>query len=76
MPVHNTTWTMLQNDLVIYGKKKNNVHTLITSVYRQQVSENWEYIKIIVDLFFFPACQGMAFRGHNEEKTSLNQGEI
>lgn len=56
------------------GKLHSNVHTQLLSNHEQLVESNRKYIKTIIDIVIHLAFQGLAYRGHDESKTSLNQG--
>lgn len=56
--------------------KSGSVHTQMASAYRAKVSKNRAYIKNLIDVVLYLGRQGLAFRAHNEEKTSINQGKI
>ncbi|VVC38775.1 Hypothetical protein CINCED_3A017780, partial [Cinara cedri] len=49
------------------------IHTSLCNVHRKVVVKNQNYIKSLTDILLFLACQGLEFRGHNENYTSLNQ---
>lgn len=38
------------------------------------VESNRKYVKTIIDIVIHLASQGLAYRDHDESKTSLNQG--
>jgi len=46
----------------------------MASAYREKVLKNRAYIKNLIDVVLYLGRQGLAFRAHNEEKTSINQG--
>lgn len=54
--------------------KSGFVHTQMVSAYREKVLKNRAYIKNMIDVVLYLGHQGLAFRAHNEEKTSINQG--
>lgn len=51
-----------------------SVHSQVASSHKILVEKNVQYIKTLVDITLFLSCQGLAFRGHEESKLSLNQG--
>jgi len=53
-----------------------NVHTQLTTQYQLEIATNRKYMNYIIDITLYLAAQGLAFRGHNENKTSLNQGIV
>lgn len=55
-------------------KTSHNVHTQLLSNHELLVESNKKYIKTLIDITIFLASQGLAYRGHNESQTSLNQG--
>lgn len=54
--------------------KSGSVHTQMASTYREKILKNRAYIKNLIDVVLYLGRQGLAFRAHNEEKTSINQG--
>lgn len=38
------------------------------------ISENQEILKVIINVLLYLAKQNIAFRGHDESSTSINQG--
>ncbi|XP_029347858.1 zinc finger MYM-type protein 1-like [Acyrthosiphon pisum] len=56
--------------------KSGSVHTQTASAYREKVLKNRAYIKNLIDIVLYLGRQGLAFRAHNEEKTSINQGNF
>ncbi|CAI6355883.1 unnamed protein product [Macrosiphum euphorbiae] len=56
--------------------KSGSVHTQMASAYREKVLKNRAYIKNLIDVVLYLERQGLAFRAHNEEKTSINQGNF
>lgn len=57
------------------GKLHNNVHTQLMSNHKLLVESNRKYVKTLIDIVVHLASQGLAYRGHDECKTSLNQGK-
>lgn len=60
----------------IQSTKSGSVYTVITSVHRQQIMKNRNYIKHLINIVLYLGRQGLAFRAHNEEKPSMNQGNF
>jgi len=58
------------------SKITGSVHTLLTIANREDIVKNRNYIKCIIDIILYLSRQGIAFRGHLEDKNSLNQGII
>lgn len=48
----------------------------MASAHQQQIMKNKNYIKHLIDIVLYLGRQGLAFRAHNEEKTSMNQGNF
>lgn len=48
----------------------------MASANRQQIMKNRAYIKHLIDIVLYLGRQGLEFRGHDEEKTSVNQGSL
>lgn len=53
-----------------------SVHTQLSSQHKLLVESNRHYISTLIDITLLLANQGLAFRGHDESKNSLNQGII
>lgn len=51
-----------------------SVHSQVASSHKLLVEKNVQYVKTLVDITLFLSCQGLAFRGHEESRLSLNQG--
>ncbi|KAL4126501.1 hypothetical protein QTP88_010723 [Uroleucon formosanum] len=60
----------------IQSKTTGSVHTLVTNAHCDKILENRDYILTLIDIILFLANQGVAFRGHIENETSLNQGNL
>src|SRR5436190_21115412 len=43
--------------------------------HKEEVRKNREILKILIDAICFLAKQELPFRGHNEQKDSLNKGD-
>jgi len=56
------------------GKSHSSVHTQLTSNHKLVVESNRKYVKMLIDIVIHIASQGLAYRGHDESKTSLNRG--
>ncbi|XP_029340901.1 zinc finger MYM-type protein 1-like [Acyrthosiphon pisum] len=57
-------------------KKTGNVHVQMSNAYKEEVEKNRKYMLMIIDAVLFLAHQGLSFRGHTENKESLNQGNF
>ncbi|XP_060873889.1 zinc finger MYM-type protein 1-like [Metopolophium dirhodum] len=57
-------------------KETGSVYSQISSQHTLMVESNRKYMKILVDIVLFISCQGLSFRGHDETKDSLNQGNF
>lgn len=53
-----------------------NVHSQLSSQHKLQVKNNKKYLSMLIDIALLLSSQGLAFRGHNESNTSINQGKI
>ena len=51
-----------------------SVHTQLSSQHQLLVEGNRKYMSTLIDIVLLLANQGLAFRGHDESKDSLNQG--
>jgi len=60
----------------IQSKTTGSVHTLVTNAHRDKILENRDYMLTLIDIILFLAHLGVTFRGHIENETSLNQGEL
>ncbi|KAE9540987.1 hypothetical protein AGLY_004232 [Aphis glycines] len=58
------------------SKITSSVHTLLTIANREDTIKNRNYIKCITDIILYLSRQGIAFRGHLEDKNSLNKGNF
>ncbi|KAL4118882.1 hypothetical protein QTP88_011764 [Uroleucon formosanum] len=54
--------------------KTGTVVTQLSSFHKKQVEINRKYMSSLIDVVLYLAKQGIAFRGHNENLDSLNQG--
>jgi len=68
---NSTKWVSYTESLT-----SGSVHTIMASANRQQIMKNRAYIKHLIDIVLYLGFQGLAFRGHDEEKTSVNQGSF
>jgi len=59
----------------IQSKTTGSVNTLVTNAHRDKILENRDYMLTLIDIILVLAHQGVAFRGHIENETSLNQGD-
>lgn len=75
---HSSTSTHLTNlsKMSAYKNslKTGSVVTQLSSVHKKQVEMNRKYISSLIDVALYLSKQGLAFRGHNENSDSLNQG--
>lgn len=53
-----------------------SVHTQLSSQHKLLVERNRKYMSTLIDIILLTANQGLAFRGHDESTSSLNQGII
>ena len=68
-------WKTFQNDRqesvdVLFSRARREA----VERYNEEVRQNREMLKNIVNAVLYLARQEMAFRGHDESSTSLNQG--
>jgi len=56
------------------GKLHSSVHTRLMSNHKLVVESNRKYVKMLIDIVIHIVSQGLAYRGHDESKTSLNRG--
>jgi hypothetical protein len=54
--------------------KRGSVVIQLSSFHKKQVETNHKYMSSLIDIVLYLAKQGIAFRGHNENLDSLNQG--
>lgn len=55
--------------------KSGSVVTQLSNFHKKQVNMNHKYMSCLIDIVLYLAKQGIAFRGHNENLNSLNQGK-
>ncbi|KAE9522303.1 hypothetical protein AGLY_017294 [Aphis glycines] len=58
------------------SKSTGNVIAQISAQCREVIIKNQMYAKHIIDLILYLSRQGIPFRGHDEAKNSLNQGNF
>jgi len=56
--------------------KTGSVVTQLSSVHKKQIEINRKYMSSLIDVVLYLAKQGIAFKGHNENLDSLNQGKF
>lgn len=56
------------------SKSTGSVIAQISTQHREEIISNRKYATQLIDLILYLSRQGIAFRGHNEKKESLNQG--
>lgn len=56
------------------AKSIGSVVTQVSAQNKKEIIENRNYLKQIIDIVLYLTCQGISFRGHDETKDSLNQG--
>uniref|UniRef100_A0A2S2QSG9 Zinc finger MYM-type protein 1 n=1 Tax=Sipha flava TaxID=143950 RepID=A0A2S2QSG9_9HEMI len=75
---HSSTSTHLTNlsKMCAYKSslKRGSVVIQLSSFHKKQVEINRKYMSSLIDIVLYLAKQGIAFRGHNENLDSLNQG--
>lgn len=76
---HSATSTHLTNlsKMTAYKNslKSGSVVTQLSNFHKKQVDINRKYMSSLIDVVLYLAKQGIAFRGHNENLDSLNQGK-
>lgn len=59
------------------SKSTGSIYTLLSNAKNEEVIiKNRNYVKCIIDIILYVSLQGIAFRGHQEDSNSLNQGII
>ena len=53
-----------------------SITQMVSKAHQKTVEENRHYVKTMADILLFTAMQDTAQRGHDESKTSLNQGNF
>jgi len=56
------------------SKSKGSVIAQISAQNREEVIMNRKYVMQLIDIIIYLSKQGISFRGHDEKKESLNQG--
>lgn len=56
------------------SQKTGNIISLMSTANQEQIKKNREYIKCLFDIVVFLGRQGLAYRGHREDESSLNKG--
>ena len=68
---------MLHYNRIRIEKSRKSCAALVNSQHDKEVVENRKYLKHVMEIIHFLAKQGLAFRGHNENKTtSKNLGNF
>lgn len=62
--------------LSISAKTAGSVLSQLSAAHQEEIKQNRNYMCHIIDIVLYLSKQGMAFRGHYEETTSLNQGNF
>lgn len=64
--------------LSISAKKSGSVLSAVqlSAAHQEEIKQNRNYMCHIIDIVLYLSKQGMAFRGHYEDTTSLNQGNF
>lgn len=57
-------------------KTTGNVIEQLSSANKEKILSNRLYLKKLIDIVLLLARQGIAFRGHIENTTSLNKGSL
>ncbi|XP_050687355.1 zinc finger MYM-type protein 1-like [Eriocheir sinensis] len=56
------------------SQQHGNIHQKLDSQHKQQVLDNRDYVKTLLNIVITAAKSNMAFRGHDESENSLNKG--
>lgn len=55
-------------------EKTGSVMAQVSSQHKLLIESNRRYIRTLCEVILFLCRQGLAFRGHNEAPSSMNQG--
>ncbi|KAL4103605.1 hypothetical protein QTP88_018966 [Uroleucon formosanum] len=58
------------------AKQSGSIINKVNTQYNQEVAENREYLKCVLETLLFCARQGIAIRGHRENEESQNKGNF
>ena len=75
--IHDTSDSHKTNKLLLLNrmnveKSKKSVAALVNSQHSNEVMANRKYLKHIIEIIHFLARQGLAYRGHSEDKNASN----
>jgi len=58
------------------AKPATHVMNLLVKKRQEEVAQNRSYMSVLLNCLDYLACQGLAFRGHDESETSSNRGNL
>jgi len=58
------------------SQKTGSVVSQLSRAHKVVVAENWEYAEKVAEIVLFLARQGLAVRGHDESRDSMNRGNF
>jgi hypothetical protein len=65
----NLRWSAYKNSV-----KNGDVIAKMSTAIQKEIQTNIMYIKCLIDIVLYLGRQGIAFRGHREDETSVNKG--
>lgn len=65
----NLRWSAYKNSV-----KNGDVIAKMSTALQKEIQINRTYIKCLIDIVLYLGRQGIAFRGHREDETSVNKG--
>jgi len=65
----NLRWSAYKNSV-----KNGDVIAKMSTALQKEIQINIMYIKCLIDIVLYLGRQGIAFRGHHEDETSVNKG--
>ncbi|KAL4126512.1 hypothetical protein QTP88_010734 [Uroleucon formosanum] len=73
---HHLTAIVKWNEYKKSCQSGNSIISQLTAAHTEQIKQNREYMKCIIDIVLLLGRQGSAFRGHRENDTSHNKGNF
>ncbi|XP_060847136.1 zinc finger MYM-type protein 1-like [Rhopalosiphum padi] len=67
----NLRWSAYKNSV-----KNGDVIAKMSTALQKEIQTNRMYIKCLIDIVLYLGRQGIAFRGHHEDETSVNKGNF
>jgi len=65
----NLRWSAYKNSV-----KNGDVISKMSTALQKEIQTNRMYINCLIDIVLYLGRQGIAFRGHREDETSVNKG--